>query len=485
VRATVKLASRASAIETPTMPRPVRRRLLAAALAAPLAACTTGGAGDDVFKPLVGRGGKDVMWVPTLDALVLPMLELAEVKSEDLVVDLGSGDGKIPIWAAHRFGARAVGIEYDAELSALAQRNAERAGVTNRVRMVHGDIFKEDFSQATVLTLYLGQALNLKLRPTILAMRPGTRVVSNAFDMELWKPDRTVRLPDQNPIFLWIVPARVSGDWTLDGLPGGPARLRLEQAFQEVRGTLTGADRRETAVEGRLAGTRLVLEERGVERPRRLNLEAAADGLKGAVETDPARPLSGRRAGRCRPSRARRLGGAVHRHLVDVDPAHAAGHLHVAGLPAGRTRTGPLREHRDLALRDAGHRRRVLHVDLALVGLVEVAGEDAAAGGHRVAELALRFADPAVAVADQGVARALLLAHALAHPLQLRVGLLVDAVAHRLRRRVGDLHRDLPETGLARRQVRGGDRGGGGGQGGEDDRDQGGADGGHGGLRDP
>ncbi|MEI7444196.1 MAG: methyltransferase domain-containing protein [Burkholderiales bacterium] len=280
------------------MPRPVRRRLLAAALAAPLAACTTGGAGDDVFKPLVGRGGKDVMWVPTLDALVLPMLELAEVKSEDLVVDLGSGDGKIPIWAAHRFGARAVGIEYDAELSALAQRNAERAGVTNRVRMVHGDIFKEDFSQATVLTLYLGQALNLKLRPTILAMRPGTRVVSNAFDMELWKPDRTVRLPDQNPIFLWIVPARVSGDWTLDGLPGGPARLRLEQAFQEVRGTLTGADRRETAVEGRLAGTRLVLEERGVERPRRLNLEAAADGLKGAVETDPARPLSGRRAGR-------------------------------------------------------------------------------------------------------------------------------------------------------------------------------------------
>ncbi|MFM1991221.1 MAG: Release factor glutamine methyltransferase [Pseudomonadota bacterium] len=276
-----------------------RRSVLAALIAGPLAACSTGGAGDDRYRPLVGQSGKDVMWVPTLDGLVLPMLELAAVTADDLVVDLGSGDGKIPIWAARRFGARAVGIEYDGQLSALAQRNAERAGVTDRVRMVHGDIFKEDFSQATVLTLYLGQALNLKLRPTILAMRPGTRVVSNAFDMDTWEPDRTVRLADQNPLFLWIVPARVAGDWTLDGLPGGgPATLRLEQRFQVVRGTLTGADQRAVPVEGRLDGTRLALESQDGAARRRLVLDATGDALRGTLGSDASRPVTGRRAAR-------------------------------------------------------------------------------------------------------------------------------------------------------------------------------------------
>jgi len=274
---------------------PTRRALLAAAALAPLAACSTGGAGDDVYRPLVGQAGKDVMWVPTLDALLLPMLELAQLRAGDLLYDLGSGDGKIPIVAAQRYGVRAVGIEYDAKLAALAQRNAERAGVTDRVRMVHGDIFREDFSAATVLTLYLGEALNEKLRPTILAMRPGTRVVSNSFGMGLWEPDRTVRLPGQNPAFLWIVPARVDGAWTLDGLPGGgPATLRLTQSFQRVRGTLTGADGRTVAVAGGLDGTRLTLEaDPPAGAPGRLVLESAGDALRG---TDPTRPLTARRA---------------------------------------------------------------------------------------------------------------------------------------------------------------------------------------------
>jgi SAM-dependent methyltransferase len=285
---------------TPALPALPRRAALAALIAATAAACSTGGAGDELYRPLVGQGGKDVMWVPTLDGLVMPMLELAAVTSADVVYDLGSGDGKIPIWAARKFGARAVGIEYDAKLSALAQRNAERAGVTDRVKMIHGDIFKEDFSSATVLTLYLGQALNEKLQPRILAMRPGTRVVSNSFDMGTWEPERTVRLPDQNPLFLWIVPARVEGTWSVEGLPeGGPATLRLEQSFQKVRGTLTGTDRRALPVEGRLEGTRLALAiGAGTPTSRRLDLEARGGELVGAPASDAARRVVARPAGR-------------------------------------------------------------------------------------------------------------------------------------------------------------------------------------------
>ncbi|MCZ8099247.1 MAG: methyltransferase domain-containing protein, partial [Burkholderiales bacterium] len=270
------------------MNAPPRRAALASLLAAALAACSTGGAGDDTFRPLVGQAGKDVMWVPTLDGLVMPMLELAGVRADDVVYDLGSGDGKIPIWAARKFGARAVGIEYDAKLSALAQRNAERAGVTDRVKMIHGDIFKEDFSSATVLTLYLGEALNEKLRPTILSMKPGTRVVSNSFGMGTWEPDRTVRLPEQNPLFLWIVPERVGGTWMVEGLPeGGAATLRLEQSNQVVRGTLAGADGRALPVRGRLDGVRLALDvgpEGAV--ARRLALEARDDAMRGTVAGD-------------------------------------------------------------------------------------------------------------------------------------------------------------------------------------------------------
>ncbi|MFN9775157.1 MAG: methyltransferase domain-containing protein [Burkholderiales bacterium] len=282
------------------MNAPPRRAALASLLAALLAACTTGGAGDDTFRPLVGQAGKDVMWVPTLDGLVMPMLELADVRAEDVVYDLGSGDGKIPIWAARKFGARAVGIEYDGKLSALAQRNAERAGVTDRVKMIHGDIFKEDFSSATVLTLYLGEALNEKLRPTILAMKPGTRVVSNSFGMGTWEPDRTVRLPEQNPLFLWIVPARVGGTWTVEGLPeGGAATLRLEQSNQVVRGTLAGADGRALPVRGRLDGVRIALDvgpEGAV--ARRLALEARDDAMRGTIGGDAARTVAARRTAR-------------------------------------------------------------------------------------------------------------------------------------------------------------------------------------------
>jgi hypothetical protein len=276
-----------------------RRRALAAlgALPALLTGCAATGSGDEVWRPWVGRGGKDVMWVPTLDAVVMPMLEMAAVRSDDIVYDLGSGDGKIPIWAARRFGVRAVGIEYDAKLSELAQRNAARAGVTDRVRMIRGDIFVEDFSSATVLTLYLGQALNLRLRPIILAMQPGTRVVSNNFDMEHWEPDRTVRIEAQNPLFLWIVPARVAGAWTVDGLPdAASATLRLTQTFQKVEGTLEADGRRLGRVDGRLDGERITLAIRSSDgSARQVQARAVGDVLTGTVGEGPARPFSARR----------------------------------------------------------------------------------------------------------------------------------------------------------------------------------------------
>jgi hypothetical protein len=162
------------------------------------------------------------------------------VSPDDEVVDLGAGDGKIAIAAARQFGARAWGIEYNKDLAALAQRNAEKAGVAGRVRIVQGDIFKEDFSRASVVTLYLLEELNEQLRPTLLGMRPGTRVVSNTFGMGDWEPDQVIRV-GSNTGYFWKVPAQVAGRWTVHGLDRrGPVLLALTQRHQRVGGTLTG-----------------------------------------------------------------------------------------------------------------------------------------------------------------------------------------------------------------------------------------------------
>jgi SAM-dependent methyltransferase len=171
--------------------------------------------------------------------MVEQMLRMAKTTSSDVVYDLGAGDGRLPIVAAKAFGATAVGIEYDADLVALARRNAERAGVAGKVTIIRGDIFKEDFSRATVVTLYLLPDLNQQLRPSLLAMKPGTRVVSHAWDMGEWEPDATSRI-GESEAFLWIVPARVQGRWSLRGEGGFFAgKLELTQQFQRVGGTLT------------------------------------------------------------------------------------------------------------------------------------------------------------------------------------------------------------------------------------------------------
>jgi len=149
------------------------------------------------FTPQSGQGGKDVVWVPTLQALVDAMLNMANVTSADYVIDLGSGDGRLVITAAKR-GAKALGIEYNPDMVELARRSALEEGVGARATFKNADLFESDFSKATVLTLFLLPSLNLRLRPIILDMKPGTRIVSNTFDMDEWEPDQTKHLTDSN-----------------------------------------------------------------------------------------------------------------------------------------------------------------------------------------------------------------------------------------------------------------------------------------------
>ncbi len=201
------------------------------ALAASVAFCQPLLAADG-FAPKIGQAGKDVIWVPTPDALVERMLDMAKVTDRDYVVDLGSGDGRTVIAAAKR-GAQAVGIEYNGDMVEIARRNAQAAGMAAKATFQQGDIFATDFSKATVVTMYLLSSLNLKLRPTLLKMKPGTRLVSHAFTMAEWDPDETATI-EGSSAYLWIVPANVQGRWEAKG-PNGAFALTLEQTFQKVR----------------------------------------------------------------------------------------------------------------------------------------------------------------------------------------------------------------------------------------------------------
>jgi SAM-dependent methyltransferase len=190
------------------------------------------------YKPSTGQPGKDVVWVPTNDPLVTRMLEMAQVGKNDLVYDLGAGDGKIAIAAAKQFGARAVGVEYNPDMARLAQCLVRAEGVGDKVKVVQGDIFETDFSAANVVTLYLLPELNLKLRPTLLKMKPGTRVVSHSFLMDDWRPDESSVSTD-GAAYLWIVPADVSGKWTFKQQRGNDNfDVNLVQTFQNLSGTV-------------------------------------------------------------------------------------------------------------------------------------------------------------------------------------------------------------------------------------------------------
>src|ERR1051325_10078361 len=181
------------------------------------------------FQPQVGQAGKDVIWVPTPEEVVERMLTMAQVGPNDFVMDLGSGDGRTVIMAAKKFGAKALGIEYNPDMVKLSQENAQKAGVSDRAQFRRADIFATDFSQATVITLYLLPALNMKLRPTILAMKPGTRVASHSFTMEDWEADE-ISTMDGRRAYFWIVPANVMGSWSLDA-GSQQSELTLDQTF--------------------------------------------------------------------------------------------------------------------------------------------------------------------------------------------------------------------------------------------------------------
>jgi hypothetical protein len=208
------------------------------------------------FKPEVGQPGKDVVWVPTSQVLVDKMLDMAKVTPNDVVIDLGSGDGRTVVTAAKR-GAEATGFEFNPNMVALSRKNAAEAGVSNKATFVNGDLFEADLSRATVITMFLLPDINLKLRPKILALKPGTRVVSNSFTMGEWTDDETASLEASAgcnywcTAHLWIVPARVEGAWRL---PQG--ELSLKQDFQMISGSLQSGGAR-TAVSGRLRGDQI------------------------------------------------------------------------------------------------------------------------------------------------------------------------------------------------------------------------------------
>lgn len=205
------------------------------------------------YIPEIGQQGKDVVWVPTPQELVNKMLEVAKVTPADYVIDLGSGDGRTVITAA-KLGAKATGIEYNPDMVALSKENARKEGVGDKTEFIQADLYETDLSKATVITMFLLPEINLKLRPRILDLKPGTRIVSNTFTMGEWEADQEVTTEENwnswNTAYLWIVPAKAGGTWKM-----GDAELELVQEYQFVRGTLKSGIRSQSVTDGRLEGS--------------------------------------------------------------------------------------------------------------------------------------------------------------------------------------------------------------------------------------
>ena len=233
----------------------VRRSLSALCLALAVACgFSPARAAQGEYQPEVGQEGKDVVWVPTPQVLVDKMLDMAKVTSKDYVIDLGSGDGRTVITAAKR-GAKALGIEYNPEMVELSKRNAAKEGVTDKAAFMKADLFESDFSHATVITMFLLPSINMKLRPKILDLKPGTRIVANSFDMEDWKPDETAKVDGCSnwcTAYLWIVPAKVGGTWNLS-----QGELTLKQTFQLISGTLKSGNNTAQITNGKLNGDQI------------------------------------------------------------------------------------------------------------------------------------------------------------------------------------------------------------------------------------
>ena len=235
------------------------------------------------YQPQVGQAGKDVVWVPTSESLVDKMLDLAKVTPQDYLIDLGSGDGRTVIAAAKR-GARAHGIEYNPDMVSLSIRNAAAAGFSDKATFAKADLFESDFSKASVITMFLLPDINMKLRPKLLNLKPGTRIVSNSFTMEDWQADETARAETGCQTwctaYLWIVPAKVEGKWQL---PKG--ELAFTQLFQMISGTLS-LDGKDIPVSGKLNGDQISFHAGDAEYSGRVNGDTISGTIKtGAIES--------------------------------------------------------------------------------------------------------------------------------------------------------------------------------------------------------
>ncbi len=231
-------------------------RLMLCAFVTLLAACASGGDDDKLspdYQPQIGQLGKDSVWVPTPNRLIERMLQMADTTERDFVIDLGSGDGRIPIIAAKKFGARSLGVELDADLVRYSRVLAAREGVADRASFAAEDLFKTDLSRASVITLYISPHVMVKLRPILLAQAPGTRVVSHQFTLGDWEPDESARV--ENTVgYLWVVPARVAGEWTL-AIGGQTYALTLQQTHQMLSGGAARDGRSATLLASRVRGT--------------------------------------------------------------------------------------------------------------------------------------------------------------------------------------------------------------------------------------
>ena len=235
------------------------------------------------FQPQVGQEGKDVVWVPTPQALVEKMLDMAKVTPKDYVIDLGSGDGRTVITAAKR-GARALGIEYNPDMVELSKRNAAKEDVSNKANFVKADLFESDFSEATVITMFLLPEINLTLRPRILDLKPGTRIVSNSFTMGEWTADETATVNggcvSWCTALLWIVPAKAEGTWKL-----AQGELTLKQEFQMLSGTLKSSSNTTPVANGRLLADQISFSAGGAQYTGRVSGNAIEGTVKSGASS--------------------------------------------------------------------------------------------------------------------------------------------------------------------------------------------------------
>ena len=262
-----------------------------------LTGCTAPSSPTTGYQPVMAQQGKDVIWVPTPDSLLVKMLETAQVTNKDIVYDLGAGDGKIAIEAARRYGARAVGIEFDPQMADHARQNAKNARVADKVTIITGDIFAENFSQATVVTLYLLPSLNGKLYPTLINMKPGTRIVSNTFTIGSWIPDKTFYGDSGTVGYFWVVPAKVNGFWRLEGVPGfDQVTISIAQKSQEFHADFTPAGKAFQRIEGRLNGTKITFSYTDAQGDiQTFSGDVTSDSFTGTLKDNPSVRITGSR----------------------------------------------------------------------------------------------------------------------------------------------------------------------------------------------